>query len=119
MNRIEFFKDLGFQEYEAKTLSSLIKLKSENPKEISLDSNVPQNKLSQILRKFEGLGIIAVLPTEPKKYQLINIKTFISKKLKEKQEKLKQLQKSSKKIDLIEDNEKQAVFSLIKGQKQL
>lgn len=119
MDRTEFFKDLGFSEYEAKTLSSLIKLKAGNPKEISLDSGVPQNKLYQILRKFEGFGILAILPTEPKKYELINIKTFIEKRLKEKQEKLKQLKESSKNIELIKDNEKQAVFSLIKGQKAI
>ena len=51
MNRIDFFKDLDFSEYEAKTLSSLIKLKSGKVKQISLDSGVPQNKLySESLR---------------------------------------------------------------------
>ena len=119
MDKIEYFQALGFTEYESKALSCLIKLKSANPKQISLDSDVPQNKLYQILKKFEGLGILAILPTEPKKYELINIKTFIKNKLKQKQEKLKQLQVSSKKIDLIEDKEKQAIFSLIKGQKTI
>lgn len=119
MNRIDFFKDLDFSEYEAKTLSSLIKLKLGNPKQISLDSGVPQNKLYAILRRFEKLGILALLPNEPKQYQLINIKTFINNKIKEKQGKLKQLENNSKKIDLIENKGEQAVFSLIKGQKTI
>jgi len=119
MNKVDFFKDLDFSEYEAKTLSCLIKLKSGNVKQISLDSGVPQNKLYSVLKKFEKLGILALLPNEPKKYQLINIKTFINNKIKEKQEKLKQLKNSSKKIELIEDKDKQAIFSLIKGQKTI
>ncbi len=119
MNKIDFFKDLDFSEYEAKTLSSLMKLKSGNPKQISLDSGVPQNKLYSILKKFEKLGILALLPNEPKQYQLINIKTFINNKIKEKQKKLRQLKSSSKKIELIENKDEQAVFSLIKGQRTI
>jgi len=119
MNRIDFFKDLDFSEYEAKTLSSLIKLKLGNVKQISLDSGVPQNKLYAILKKFEKLGILALLPNEPKKYQLINIRTFIDNKIKERQEELRQLKNNSKKIELIENKDEQAVFSLIKGQRTI
>ena len=119
MDKIEFFKDLNFSEYESKVLSSLTKLKSSNPKEISLDSGVPQNKLYNILKKFQDQGIISILPTEPKKYQLINIKTFVSNKIKEKQKKLNELKKNSNKIELIENKDEQAIFSLIKGQKTI
>ena len=119
MNKVEFFKDLDFTEYESKVLSSLVKLKSGNPKEISLDSGVPKNKLYQILKNFEKIEIIAILPTEPKKYELINIKTFIDNKIKEKQKKLNQLERSSEKIEIIEDKDTQAIFSLIKGQKTI
>jgi len=119
MDRIEFFKDLGFSEYEAKTLSSLIKLKSANPKEISLDSGVPQNKLYQILKKFEKSGILSMIPFEPKKYQLINIKSFVKEKIKEKEEKLKLLKKDSEKIEELKEEDKQSIFSLIKGQKAI
>lgn len=119
MDRIEFFKDLGFQEYEAKTLSSLIKLKSANPKEISLDSGVPQNKLYSILKKFEKLEILSMIPSEPKKYQLINIKLFVKEKLKEKKEKLKRLIKNSEKIEELKNKDNQFIFSLIKGQRTI
>ncbi len=116
MDKTEFFKDLGFQEYEAKTLSSLIKLKSANPKEISLDSGVPQNKLYSILKKFGELGILSIIPSEPKKYELINIKSFINNKIKEKEEKLKLLKKDSEKVEELNDKDNMAVFSLIRGQ---
>ena len=119
MNKIDFFIDLGFTEYEAKVLVSLVKLKIATPKQISLDSNVPQNKLYQILKKFVELGILALIPADSKKYELINIKTFINQKLKEKQEKLKQLNQISKNLEIIGNDEKQAVFSLIKGQRAI
>lgn len=119
MDKIEFFKDLGFQEYEAKTLSSLIKLKSANPKEISFDSGAPQNKLYSILNKFERLGILSIIPSEPKKYQLINIKSFVKGKIKEKEEKLKLLKEDSEKIEELKNKDNQSLFSLIKGQRTI
>ncbi|MDD5192088.1 MAG: helix-turn-helix domain-containing protein [Candidatus Nanoarchaeia archaeon] len=119
MERIEFFQNLGFSDYEAKTLSSLIKLKSASPKEISLNSSVPQNKLYSILNKFEKLGILAVIPSETKKYELINLKQFIKDKIKEKEEKLKLLKKDSGKMQELKERGNQAVFSLIKGQRAI
>ena len=119
MDRIEFFKDLGFSEYEAKTLSSLIKLKSANPKEICIDSSVPQNKLYSILKKFEKLGILSMIPSEPKKYQLINIKSFVKEKIEEREEKLKILKNDSNNIEEIREEDKQSIFSLIKGQRAI
>lgn len=119
MNKIDFFIDLDFTKYEAKVLTSLVRLKIATPKQISLDSEVPQNKLYQILKKFEELGILALVPADLKKYELINIKTFINDKIKEKQEKLKQLNQISKNLEIIENDERQAVFSLIKGQRAI
>lgn len=119
MDKIEFFKDLGFSEYEAKTLVSLIKLGKANPKQIHVDSGVPQNKLYSILKKFEKLHLLSVLPIEPKQYQLINLKTFVDNNIKEKKKNLKDLENNSKKINLIESKDEQGVFSLIKGQKAI
>ena len=117
MNKIEFFINLGMSEYESKTLASLIKIGKGNPREISSDSGVPQNKLYNIIKKFISLGILETIPSEPKKYQLININNFIREKIKEKKENLKLLEKSSRNIRLAEEKEEQAVFTLIKGQK--
>lgn len=114
MNNIEFFKELGFVEYEAKVISCLIKINPLNPKEISKNSGVPQNKLYSILKKFEILGIIEVFVTEPKKYKLINLKTFIMQRLEEKNKNLNELRKNFKRLK--EDKEQQCLFSLIKGQ---
>ncbi len=118
MNKYNFFKSLGFSEYESKVLITLIKLQIANPKEISFDSGVPQNKLYKILKEFEKEGILSTIPTEKKRYKLINVKTFIDNKIKEKEKKVKELKINSK---LIQEpkNEEEFIFSLIKGQKSI
>jgi len=119
MDKTEFFISLGFSEYEAKALASFTKLKAANPKEISLDSGVPQNKLYSILKNFKEQGILASLPSETQKFQLINLKTLVNEKVKEKENHIKELKKYSTSLENIKDSEKQAVFSLIKGQQAI
>jgi len=98
---------------------SLIKLKYASPKEISFDCSVPQNKLYGILKKFEQEGLIAVMPGQIKKYQLINIKGFVQDKVKEKETKLKEMKKISGSLKKISFSEEQFVFSLIRGQRAI
>lgn len=119
MNKLEFFKSLDFTDYESKTLTTLTKLSTATAKQISEDSGVPQNKLYQIIKKFQQLGILAQVPADSKKYKLINLKTFISNKLKKKQSQLKQLKESSKNIETINEPESEFSFSLIKGQRAI
>jgi sugar-specific transcriptional regulator TrmB len=119
MDRVLFFRDLGFSEYEARVLACLIRLRKTTPKEVSLDSGVPQNKLYSILREFEKEGILALVNVEPKKYELINFNSYIISKIKEKEDKLRELKESSKSLDKMKDKEEQFIFSLIKGQKAI
>lgn len=119
MERVQFLKSLDLSEYESKALASLINLKQATPKQIHEHSNVPQNKLYAILKSFENKGLLSSIPGEAKQYKLINLKSFINKRIAEKEEFLKQLKKSSEKIEDLKDNENQAVFSLIKGQEAI
>ncbi len=119
MDKISFFKSLGFNEYESKTLDSFTKLGAATPKEISQDSQVPQNKLYQIIKSFEKKGLLSLIPAETKKYKLINFKTFIDNKIKEKQEQLKELKKNSKKLESRKGPEQDFIFTLIKGQQAI
>jgi len=118
MNRIKFFEDLGFSEYESKILSSLVRVGIATAKEISMDSGVPQNKLYSIFNKFEKEGLLAKVPSDVKKYQLINIKGFIESRLKDKENLLRELKLNSKKIEEV-STEENFSFSLIKGQRAI
>jgi sugar-specific transcriptional regulator TrmB len=117
MNKQEFFQNIGFTKYEAKVLSSLAKFEKANPKEISSDSNVPQNKIYAIIKKLILIGIIAEFPN--KYYKLINLNSFIQKKIREKEEKLREIKKDSKNIKLLNQKEDNFNFSLIKGQQAI
>lgn len=119
MQCTEFFQELGFSEYESKVLSSFSNLQRATAKEISEDSGVPQNKLYQIIKKFELLGLLSLIPGKSKKYELINLQTFINSKIKEKESRLKILKESSKKIKHLKNSEEDFTFSLIKGQKAI
>jgi len=119
MEKADFFKSLGFNEYESRALTSFVNLKSASPKQISQDSGVPQNKLYNILKDFEKKGILSVIPSETKRYELINLKTFIENTLSEKQKRLNELKKISNKIEILKESPKDFIFGLIKGQRAI
>jgi len=119
MDKPEFFRSLGFTEYEINTLISLIKLKIATTKEISFDSGVPQNKLYGLLTKFEERGILSSIPSQTKKYKLINLKSYIAKKIKEKENEVNQLKKNSAFFEKIDDDSSEFIFSLIRGQRTI
>jgi len=119
MDKIDFFRDLGFTEYESRILASLVKLKTADVKEISLDSGVPRNKLYAIIRKFESEGLISLVSVEPKKYRFTNVNSLVKEKLKQREEKLKKLKERFRNIEAMGDKEEQFVFSLIKGQRAI
>ena len=119
MNKIEFLKSLDFSEYESKILASFMQLQTATPKQISQDSGVPQNKLYSLIKKFENQGILCRIPADTKTYKLINFKTFINEKIKQKENKLKQIKQSYKEMKNLKQPEDQHIFSLIKGQKAI
>ena len=49
MEKLGFFQNLGFSEYESKVILSLLRLNNASPKEISFDCSVPQNKLELLV----------------------------------------------------------------------
>ncbi|MBD3252304.1 hypothetical protein GF386_01080, partial [Candidatus Pacearchaeota archaeon] len=117
MNKLGFFRSIDFTEYESKAIVSLLKLGAATPKQIYIDSQVPQNKLYNILRKFTGLGIISQIPSEPKKYKLANLETLIENKIKQKEDLLRSLKENSKKIK--QNLDTGFIFSLIKSQQAI
>ncbi len=119
MDKLNFFRELGFSEYESKTLAAISGLNKATLKEISLNSGVPQNKLYSIIKRFESLSLIAKIPDSNKKYELINLGTFINSKIKEKQERLRLLRQNSKKIRNLRNVEDNFSFSLIRGQRAI
>ncbi len=117
MDKVDFFKNLGFGEYESKIIVSLIKLGETSVVKLSAGSGVPQNKIYGIMNNLEKIGLVGDIPEN--KFRLINLKSHIDGKLKEKEEKLKDLKKHSEFIDEIKEPEEKCTFYLIKGQKAI
>ena len=101
MNNLDILTAAGFNLYESKIVVSLDRLKSATVKEVSEDSNVPQNKVYEILNDFKRKGIVQLLPTKPKKYAVVNLKQIIKEKLENKKSELNSIEQG---IDSIFDN---------------
>lgn len=118
MDKAEFFCSLGMSLYETKAVVSLLRLKKANVKEISLDSGVPRNKLYAIIKNFEKRGLVELIPDESKTYRLLNLKTFVSDRLRERKKELSEMQKNFRNFENIQ-GDGEFVFSLIKGQRAI
>ncbi len=77
MKQIESLMECGFNLYESRILLALAKLRTASVSEIERDSNVPKNKVYEILDIFKRKGIVQLLPSKPKKYSLVNIKQVL------------------------------------------
>ncbi len=119
MDKELFFRNLGLTVYEAKVLVSFMRLGKGNAKEFSLDSGVPRNKIYGIIKEFENLGLLELIPDEPKSYKLSNLKAFVSERVKQKERELMEIRQSSKNLDKVKENGGEFVFSLIKGQRAI
>ncbi|HKZ33681.1 MAG TPA: helix-turn-helix domain-containing protein [Candidatus Nanoarchaeia archaeon] len=94
MKPIESLMECGFNLYESKILLALAKLKTAGASEIEKDSNVPKNKVYEILDNFKRKGIVQLLPSKPKKYSLINIEQVLKEIVNEKKKNLDIVDKS-------------------------
>lgn len=98
MKEIELLIDCGFNLYESRIIHALNKLEKASAKEIENISQVPKNKIYEILNLLLKKGVVQLLPTKPKKYRLINLKQNIKDNLKEKKKKIVSLEKSINQI---------------------
>jgi sugar-specific transcriptional regulator TrmB len=114
MEKIELFRNLGYNEYESKVLASFSELGEADVKKLSFNSGVPKNKIYSILKKLEKEDLLESFPN--KKYRIIDLKGFIDRKIKEKENKIKELKKFKFNKSFIEEK---FIFSLIKGQRAI
>ncbi|MFH1802541.1 MAG: helix-turn-helix domain-containing protein [archaeon] len=119
MDKESFFRSLGLMVYEAKVLCSLSRLKRVDVKGLGEDSGVPKNKIYSIIGNFEKQGLVEMLPGETKRYRLLNLKTFVSERVKEKEKELEEVKRNAKDVEKLKESGSEFVFSLIKGQRAI
>lgn len=117
MKNIKLLMDCGFNLYESKILLSLAWLGPSTAKEIGKEADVPKNKVYEILENFREKEIIQLVPTKPKRYNVINLKQILKKRVTEKKEKLDDIEKNVEKIldNLPKTNNFEETFWIMEG----
>lgn len=107
MNHLEkLLQELGFTQYEAQTLATLIRYKMLSAREIHKYSGVPQPKIYETMIKLQQKGFIDIYPRKKKKVYLVKPKEVIQEYLLKYSRKIQDLgQRSIEIIDNIYDTE--------------
>ncbi|MFW9902597.1 MAG: TrmB family transcriptional regulator [Candidatus Thorarchaeota archaeon] len=106
-NHLEkLLQELGFTQYEAQTLATLVRYKMLSAREIHKYSGVPQPKIYETMVKLQQKGFIEIYPRKKKKVYLIKPKEVIQEYLLNYSRKIQDLgQRSIDIIDNIYDTE--------------
>ncbi|MFH0715050.1 MAG: helix-turn-helix domain-containing protein, partial [Candidatus Diapherotrites archaeon] len=94
----QFLADLGLTEYEAKTLSTLFKLKETEAPEISRVAQVPKTRVYDVLDRLTKKGLVIEIFGRPKKYRVVEPKEALDVLVKRKKEEVKALEEKSSEL---------------------
>ncbi len=94
----KFLEKLGLTEYEARTLSTLFKLKEAEAPEISRSAQVPKTRVYDVLDKLIKKELLIEISGRPKLYRSISPKKAIDSLVTSKKEQLAILEKEATKI---------------------
>lgn len=90
-----FLQELGLTEYEAKTLTSLFKLKEAEAPQVSQASQVPKTRVYDILERLTKKGLIIEVSGRPKKYKALETQKAFDILLNEAKAKTKNLEEKA------------------------
>ena len=93
MNEIEIkglLENLGLTEYEAKTLTSLFKLKESEAPQISRAAQVPKTRVYDVLDRLTKRGLIIEIYGRPKKYRVIEPNSVFSQLIENRKEEIEE-----------------------------
>ncbi len=78
-NAVESLRDLGLTEYEAKTYTALVKIRSGSASDIHLVSGIPRSAVYGALNKLEERGIVEVQSAKPMRHRAVPPETALKK----------------------------------------
>ncbi|MEK6959436.1 MAG: helix-turn-helix domain-containing protein [archaeon] len=94
----EILEKLGLTEYEAKTLSTLFKLKEAEAPSISRTAQVPKTRVYDVLEKLISRNLIIEIKGRPKLYRAVEAKKAIDLLIVGKKQQLIELEKEATEI---------------------
>lgn len=95
---ISLLKDLGLNNYEARILYALFRLKEADAKQIAELANVPRTKIYEILEKLAAAGYVVVKDTRPRTYASKDPKAVIRRMVRERWEHLEKIARRAEQI---------------------
>lgn len=94
---VEILGQLGLTEYEAKTLSTLFKLRETEAPEISRLAQVPKTRVYDVLERLTKKGLVIEIYGRPKKYRVLEPEAVFEELMKGKKQELSDLEEKSRK----------------------
>jgi len=76
---VESLRDLGLTEYEAKTYTALVKIRSGTASDIHIVSGIPRSAVYGALNKLEERGVIEIQSSKPMRYRAVPPETALEK----------------------------------------
>lgn len=92
---VDLLEQLGLTEYEAKTLSTLFKLKETEAPEISRLAQVPKTRVYDVLERLTKKGLVIEIYGRPKKYRVIEPASVFEELIKQKKSEIKKLEEKT------------------------
>lgn len=94
----ELLERLGLTEYEAKTLTTLFKLRETEAPEISRIAQVPKTRVYDVLDRLTKKGLVIEIYGRPKKFRVTDPNNALESLIRRKKEEIKELEKRSSEI---------------------
>ncbi len=117
----DLIDELGLDSYKRGVYEWLLKVDSSTARELSEETKVPYGKIYVTLNELEKLGLISILPTEPKTYKAIEpklaFKILFEKQKNEIEEKIKSLE-NIEKIEKIKKSKSENEIIVLKGREK-
>ncbi|RLG70598.1 MAG: hypothetical protein DRO04_01600 [Candidatus Iainarchaeum archaeon] len=98
MKILNFLKELGLTEYEAKVLTAMLNLKKATAIKISSEARIPKTRVYDILDSLVEKKLVLRLAGKPKSYQIVSPEAVFNTLLEEKRKKLQMLSEEAKRI---------------------
>lgn len=115
----DFLKKIGLSRYKREVYLSLINLKEASVDEINKKVSVPLPKIYETLNELSDLGLIKLVSTKPKCYEVTCPKDYFNKVIESKKSELAALEKEKKKfLELFNKTKKPPsnIIEIITGQ---
>ncbi len=109
---VQLMKNFGLGEYEAKVYLALVSLGPSRAGQVSVESNIPQSKIYDVLNSLVDKEVIEIFSGRPKEYKAVSPNVFLKTMFETKEKELSSLKQRVKEVgDLFKSSTANEVVS--------